>query len=195
MPPGVTPSDDTFIRASGPTSNFGTLPEIEVRPDSGANRRGLVRFDVSSIPPGSTVTQAKLYLYEKDQKLDQITYLYRLISPWSEDSVTWNDPWITAGGDFDSSRAYASFLPNQTSCMLEIDLTTLVQEWVDGVPNYGFMLYSTGPNHILRYSSKENTALEEHPKLDIIYLEPALLSTGLTLQQNSAQTGFLKSDR
>jgi len=141
------------------------------------------------------VTRAKLYLYEKDQKLDQITYLYRIISPWSEDSVTWNDPWITTGGDFDSSRAYASFLPNQTSCMLEIDLTTLVQEWVDGVPNYGFMLYSTGPNHILRYSSKENTALEEHPKLDITYLEPALLSTGLTLQQNSAQTGFLKSDR
>jgi hypothetical protein len=155
----------------------------------------LVRFDVSSIPSGSTVTQAKLYLYEKDQKLDQITYIYRLISPWSEDSVTWNDPWITVGGDFDSSRAYASFLPNQTNCMLEIDITTLVQEWVDGVPNYGFLLYSIGPNHILRYSSKENTALEEHPRLDITYLEPALLSAGLTLQQNSAQTGLLKSDR
>jgi hypothetical protein len=141
------------------------------------------------------VTQAKLYLYEKDQKLDQITYIYKVISSWFEDSVTWNDPWITAGGDFDSSQAYASFLPNQTSCMLEIDLTSLVQEWVNGIPNYGFMLYSTGPNHILRYSSKENAALEEHPRLDITYLEPAFSSGGITLHSIPTQPGVLKSVR
>jgi hypothetical protein len=147
---------------------------------------------LSAIPAGSTVTNATLYLFEIDKKLDQVTYLYRLTSPWSEGSVTWDAPWITPGGDFDSSQAFASFLPNQTSCMLEIDLTDLVREWVNGTPNYGFLLYSTGPNHILRYSSKENPAAVEQPKLDIIYLEPALS----TAQQSfSPRAGYIRNVR
>jgi hypothetical protein len=194
IPPGFRPSDDAFIRATSPDSNFGSLPEIEVRPDSDANRRGLVRFDLSSIPPGSTVTSATLYLYEIDKKQDQVTYIYKVTSPWSEGFVTWNSPWMTPGGDFDNSYAYASFLPIQSSCMLAIDLTELVQEWVDGGPNYGFILYSTGLNHILRYSSKENSASDEHPKLHITYLEPALLLNDPTNYSSSAElmlgTGF-----
>ncbi len=91
---------------------------------------------------------------------------------------------MNPGGDFDNSHAYASFLPQQSNCMLTIDLTELVQEWVNGRPNYGFLLYSTGLNHIMRYSSKENTASEEHPKLYVTYLEPAPwlsdLNIGLT---------------
>jgi hypothetical protein len=195
IPPGFIPSDDAYIKASSPTSNFGVLPEIEVRPDNDANRRGLVRFDVSSIPQGSTVTSAMLYLYEKDKKEDQITYLFRLTSPWSEDSVTWSAPWIAAGGDFDDSHAYASFIPNQSSCMREIDITGLVQEWVDGLPNYGLLLNSTGPNHIVRFSSKENVAVEEHPKLDITYLETALVSYGLNQHPITAQPGLVTSFR
>lgn len=174
LPPGATPSDDTFLRASSPTSNFGTQPEIEVRPDNGANRRGLIRFDLSAIPQGSTVTSATLYLFEKDKKLDQVTYLYRINSPWDENTVTWNFPWTTPGGDFDNSRAYASFFPNQSNCMLTIDLTDLVQEWVAGTSNYGFLLYSIGPNHILRYASKENGVVDQQPRLVVNYIESTL---------------------
>ena len=131
-----------------------------------------MRFDLSTIPQGSTVTSATLYLYEEDKKLDQVTYIYKVTSGWNEASVTWNSPWINPGGDFDNSYAFASFLPNQTDCMLTIDLTELVQEWVNGTINYGFLLYSTGPNHILRYSSKENSAVEQLPKLSVVYTDP-----------------------
>jgi hypothetical protein len=172
VPPGITPSDDAFLRASSPDSNFGSQADIEVRPDNGANRRGLVRFDLSPIPQGSTVTSATLYLFEEDKKLDQVTHIYKVTSSWNESSVTWNSPWVNPGADFDNSYAYASFLPNQTDCMLTIDLTEIVQEWVNGTPNHGFLLYSTGPNHILRYSSKENSAVEQHPKLSIVYTDP-----------------------
>jgi hypothetical protein len=139
-----------------------------------------VRFDLSSIPPNSSITNATLYLYEEDKKLDQVTYIYRLTTPWSESTVTWNSPWLTPGGDFDAGHAYASFQPNQSGCMLSIDLTDLVQEWVAGTPNHGFLLYSTGPNHILRYSSKDNPSPAEHPKLHITYLEPTLASNYLS---------------
>lgn len=181
-PSGSSPSDDAFIRASSPDSNFGYLPDIEVRPDNGANRRGLVRFDLSSIPQGISVTSATLYLYEKDRKLDQVTFIYKVTTPWNENSVTWNYPWLIPGGDFDNSHAYASFPPIQSNCMLTIDLTSLVQEWINGSPNYGFLLYSTGPNHILRYSSKENIAIGEHPKLHVSYIMPTLLSDSVDYQ-------------
>jgi hypothetical protein len=81
VPSGIIPSGDAYIRASSPDSNFGALPDIEVRPDNGANRRGLLRFDLGSIPQGSFVTNATLYLFEKDKKLDQVTYLYRITTP------------------------------------------------------------------------------------------------------------------
>lgn len=173
MPPGNLPSDDAYIKANSPTSNFGSLPNIEVRPDKDGSWRGLIRFDLSSIPPGSNVTQAILYLYEKDEKLGQVTYIYRLATSWDETSVTWNTPWNNPGGDFNNSTAYASYLPNQRNCMITIDLTDLVQEWINGIPNHGMMLLSTGPNHILRYSSKEEIVVEQQPKLHVVYSAPS----------------------
>ncbi len=135
-----------------------------------------MRFDLSSIPQGSSVTSATLYLYETDKKLDQLTFIYKVTTLWNENSVTWNYPWLNPGGDFDNLHAYANFPPVQSNCMLTIDLTDLVQEWINGSPNYGFLLYSTGPNHILRYSSKENITPAEHPKLHISYTVPTLRS-------------------
>ena len=79
--------------------------------------------------------------------------------------------------------------------MLEIDLTNLVQEWAAGTPNYGFLLYSTGPNHILRYSSKDNSAVAEHPKLHITYLEPALSSNRLNQLSFSTLPAFMTTYR
>lgn len=70
--------------------------------------------------------------------------------------------------------------------MLEIDVTTLVQEWVDGVPNYGFLLYSIGPNHILRYASKETADASEHPRLAVTLLEPSPLDINFQMESSSS---------
>lgn len=144
-----------------------------VRPDNNADRRGLVKFDLSSIPAGSTVTSATLYLYEQGNKLGQTTYIYRVTSNWSENTVTWNS-WPTPGGNFDSGTAYFSFIPDQNNCMVTLDITSLVQAWVNGTySNYGLMLYSTGPNHIISYASKEDGTASRQPKLNIVYSVPS----------------------
>ncbi|MEO8356604.1 MAG: DNRLRE domain-containing protein [Chloroflexota bacterium] len=70
--------------------------------------------------------------------------------------------------------AYFSFIPDQNNCMLTMDISNLVRTWVNGTyANYGLMLYSTGPNHIISYVSKENGTANELPKLDIVYTVPA----------------------
>jgi hypothetical protein len=171
------PSDDTYIKADAATTNFGSNPIFEVRPDNGADRRGLLRFDLSSIPSNATITSATLYLYERDNKSGQITYLYRVTSSWNESTVTWQS-WLSPGGDFDNSIAYFAYLPDQKNCMLTMEITALVQAWVDATyNNYGLILYSTGPNHILPYSSKENGTVSQRPKLEILYSVPTSTPT------------------
>jgi hypothetical protein len=143
-----------------------------VRPDNSADRRGLIRFNLSSIPSNATITSAKLYLYEKSNKTGQLTYIYRVTSNWSENTVTWAT-WLLLGGDYDNSISYYTFIPDQNNCMLTMDITSLVQLWVKGTyPNYGLMLYSTGPNHIISYVSKESGTASERPKLEIVYTVP-----------------------
>lgn len=176
-PNGFLPSDDTFIKGDSQLSNFGSDGTLDVRPDNGADRRGLIKFDLSSIPSNATVTSATLYLYEQGNKAGQTTFIYRVTSNWSENTVTWLT-WTLLGGDFDNSIAYFAYIPDQNNCMLTMDITSLVQLWVDGTyPNYGLMLYSTGPNGIISYASKENGTANKHPKLDIVYSLPATNTT------------------
>ncbi len=145
---------------------------LEVRPDNGGDRRGLIKFDLSSIPSNATINGATLYLYEKDNKSDQTTYVYRVTSSWSESTVTWLT-WTLLGGDFDNSISYFTFLPNQKDCMLTLDITNLVRLWVNGTyPNHGLILYSTGLNHKITYVTKEDAIVSQRPKLDIVYTIP-----------------------
>jgi hypothetical protein len=171
-PNGLLPSDDTYIDGSSPLSNHGNDNSFQVRPDNGADRRGLVKFNLSSIPVNATITSANLYLYEQSNKAGQLTYIYRVTSNWSEGSATWLT-WSLLGGDFDNGTSYFTYIPNQNNCMVTLDITPLVQAWVNGTyNNYGLMLYSTGPNHIISYSSKEDGTASRQPKLDIIYTTP-----------------------
>jgi hypothetical protein len=176
-PNGLLPSDDTYIDGGSPTRINGADNKFEVRPDNGADRRGLLRFDLSSVPANATVTSATLYLYEGGNKTGQTTFVYRVTSSWNESTATWNT-WTVPGGDFDSSMAYFAYLPEQGNCMLTIDITNLVQAWANGTyNNYGVLLYSTGPNHIISYTSKEDTNSSAWPKLYIVYVVPTFTPT------------------
>src|SRR5216110_2153548 len=54
---------DTFINTGSADNNAGANPWFDAGKDGvGAVRRGLLRFDLTAIPPGSTVTSATLQL-------------------------------------------------------------------------------------------------------------------------------------
>ena len=55
----------------------------------------LLKWDVSAIPPGSTVTGASVTLNVTDNGTTDVYHFYEVTGGWSETVVTWNSkpPW------------------------------------------------------------------------------------------------------
>lgn len=136
--------------------------------------RSLLQFDLSSIPKGAEVTDARLSLYYNDQSAthgqagNNAAYLRRLIQPWEENTVAWNmQPWYTTDNEV---LLPASTTPDQD--YENIDVTQLVRDMLM-YPNtsFGFMLMlqmEEGMNSIKFYSSDGPSAFER-PKLQVTW--------------------------
>ena len=140
-------------------------------PDSinGVNR-GLVKFDVSSIPAGMPIDSATLHLYlagscDLDNRTHTVTS-YRITNNWTEGTVTWNtQPSI--------AEAHGSgTVASQSWGWYTLDVTGLVRGWANQhYPNYGLML--RGPegsgNDSARLSFATSEASGYEPYITVNY--------------------------
>ena len=110
-------------------------------PKGGEVSRSLIMFDVSTIPV-KLVEQATLQLYFFDYcGWIDATYTpvtaYRITESWVENTVTWNNqPQYAESYDTISIPIGKVYTDN----WYELDITGLVNAWLQGVPNYGVML-------------------------------------------------------
>lgn len=133
---------DAFISKTQIHKNFGERQQLRVS----ARDEALLKFDLSAIPPGATVTRATLQLFANETG-DGTIRVHRVTAPWQESSVTYAsfDQSFTsetvAALRFDSR--HGSSHPTQKS----VDVTALVGTWVSGQrPNRGLLL-EAGPDH------------------------------------------------
>lgn len=149
--PTVTliPGRDTIVTSGYPDSSHAGDGLISVGTSGTEVKRGLVGVDTSSIPVGSTVSAAWMYMrydtcvstggpYACNVYSHQIN-AHRITDSWSEGNATWNrlDGQYDPGGPVGFSRAASEAVPNWNYWNLQ----TMVQQWVTGVyPNHGFML-------------------------------------------------------
>jgi len=156
----ITPSSaDTFIKNDAVGENHGTDVYPVVRSGDPTHIwRILVKFDLSSIPSGSTVNVAQLSLYKTGAGfgLPRVYTANRLTGDWVEgdntNGVTWNEAnhiaashpgsctdW-TDGGDFTTDGAASASVPG-TGQWMTWDATAIVKAWIEGgQPNYGFLI-------------------------------------------------------
>ena len=181
------------------TSNMGG--EKWLRVWSNGVRRILIKPDLSQIPYGTKIVKAelKLYCYKLAWPKNPQLEVYRITKDWEEgtskrgytpDGATWyeisfydhnsstTNDWNSYGGDIDLETDFG-FGPNglvakatyQEGEWVTIDITNLVQKWIDGeLENYGLLIKGTkrGFNDAFFYSSEsDNTELR--PKLVIEY--------------------------
>ena len=116
------------------------LSDCSAEVDNVKVARTLVQFDLSTLP-ASYIKRATLNIKEigycgwEGAAYPAIT-AYRVAGTWNADTVTWNTAPVPADG-FGS----ATINHNDGSWdWYEIDVTGLVNQWLQGTPNYGLML-------------------------------------------------------
>ncbi|MEO8772552.1 MAG: DNRLRE domain-containing protein [Ferruginibacter sp.] len=140
------------------------------------NIRGMVQFDLSSIPAGATISSAKLTLYADPAPINgnlidamfgtaNQMYVARVIDPWTNTTL-WNDqPAVDAATQILAPQTASSF-----EDLTDLDVTSLVSPMVSG-NNYGFKIYLQNEvtyNSRIYCSSKYSDATK-HPKLVVTY--------------------------
>lgn len=174
---------DTFISSYTPNGNYGTLNYLSTHSDG--RYRGLIRFDLSSIPSGVTILEARLELnlYYPSGTFQPMTLkAYPIRRPWNVSEVTWNQPWATPGcGDTSTDRAAtpAGSIIISQSGLHRLDVTSAVAGWVaDPSANHGLLLISEAPIGMqYNYRASEYTVLTDRPKLVVTYVVTGPLPT------------------
>jgi len=170
---------DSRVVAQSPTDNFGTDTFVGIQAHQSSGRqRGLFQFDLSSIPPGSTINSATFsadydsYLAAGADPVGRTYYLYRITGPWTETGVTWsNQPGYTA------SQGASAIMPASFG-WVNWNVKDIVQSWVNGTANYGFMMIDSDEtpgtiNKVAVFDSKESAGSIYAPRLMITYTAPA----------------------
>jgi hypothetical protein len=173
---GVT---DTWINSYDPNLNFNGETKLSVY--GYEDIKTLVRFDLSSIPPGTTITSATLSLYNyahANSANGGTLSVYPVTKTWVESEATWNrrstsSTWTAAGmqsgTDYATSPSTSITIDTATGVWRSFDVTAIVRGWLNGtIPNNGFVVRSpTNGVKPLFYSSGYTTDPSVRPKLTI----------------------------
>lgn len=194
---GYTGTLDTYLNQDATTTNYENDDLALPYAFSSHAHRNLIKFDVSSIPSGSTVTAASLELRIKSGLSgDNCTSrVRRLIRDWTESGATWNtydgsNSWGAAGAQDTSTDIVASDdatnVRSSISSPVTITITgleTLVNGWVNGTyPNYGMVVYSDaeGDANGVVGSSEDGTS-SNRPKLNVTYTTSAGINVSVSV--------------
>ena len=143
--------------------------------------RGLMKFDLSSIPSSSTIVSANLYLYSYPSptgngNLTDANYasgsgnallVQQVTSNWSPSTITWaNQP--------SGSTTNQIVVPTTSQSVLDLnlDVKNLVSSMVSGNANYGFLMKlqtESTYNSRIFVSSHNTTYTAKIPKLVVVY--------------------------
>jgi hypothetical protein len=188
------PVADAYVQEGYPTTNYGTDTKIIARsrdyPGTGGygQMRGFFKFDISSIPAGATIVEAKLRLHcyyitnyiknVSDLEIRQVTD-----SSWVENSIDWNN-----------QPAYGSVCSNiilldndswagnhPVDNWYENDVTSFVKDQFDnGVTTLSLMIrcmqeYYDNLSYRGSYFHSREVALENRPTLIVVVAVPATI--------------------
>ncbi len=191
---GYTGASDTKIRSDASTTNYGSATTLEI--DGSPDYAALLRFDLSSIPAGATITSVSLSLNVTNIS-SQPYEIYAMRRSWSESSATWNQAssgvnWSTAGANSTSTDRESTVLGAVSSSTTGVKTFAFnsagvakVQAWVNTPSsNHGFVIQDYVNNSDgLDFSSKENSNVSLRPKLIVTY---EVAATTVSFQQGAS---------
>ncbi len=182
QPSGAAGVDATISNFPGEaTTNYGTNQEFMSESKSinftPYAKRGLIKFDLSSIPANATVISAYLSTYAYNlpgtgghlSANNNMGYLFRVTQSWNEGTVTWSTqpPYTTA------DTVFFPISDSSNQNYLNVDVRNQVQMQVaNAATNYGFLFkqkYECTCNGRLVFGSSDNATASLRPKLVVTY--------------------------
>ncbi len=186
---------DTWISKKEADKSNGGNPLLFTNPSDKYFKSSLLKFDVSGIPAGVTISTATLQLTtQAARSKDHFDQVHEMKTPWTAGTAnnqtcsvangsgaTWNAPNCTdswAAGAFSSADYYSGVLgtlvPKTSNKPTTASVTSAVNDWVNGgVTNNGFVLVSTGKDSgDAKYYSGEASNSAYRPTLTGTYLVP-----------------------
>lgn len=195
--PAAAAGLDTYIKSDSAVNNYGVATSMLVRTlGSSFYSRGLLQFDLSSIPPGSTILSAILSLTAVGGAAGTLTIgAHRGLTQWyegakdtappaaGEDGSTWNlrnangaVAWAGgagggAGTDY-AAVATATTAVNAVSGAFTWNITADVAAWVAGTANYGVWLIAQLPtgDPYKFFGSSDHATPGSRPLLTVTYI-------------------------
>jgi hypothetical protein len=169
---------------------------------AGVVRRALFRFDLTALPPGSQVLEARVEAFMIRLREPQALALHRISAAWGEGpsnggdagvgaaagtgDCTWthrfwpSQTWAQRGGDFTASASASTTVSGWPAPVTWSSTTSLVgdvQTWVDApATNHGWMMIGTesGTQNATRLASRQNATPAARPRLVMRWLPPSL---------------------
>ncbi|HRI72796.1 MAG TPA: DNRLRE domain-containing protein, partial [Polyangium sp.] len=170
--PGVT-MEDTYITQASLAQTAGNTDRFYVNTNSSGARNvvGLVSWDLSSIPQGSTIFSATLKI-TTNQANGQAPEVHRVTKAWTEAAATWSS--MSKGYDSEIIAQFPAFVATGNYVSKTQEITPLVQKWVSGdYPNDGLALLGAAtPNLQASFYSSEVSVAAYAPELTIIFEPP-----------------------
>lgn len=199
----LVPVRDTSIFDIGDTSNGAGAFLFAGRTGgrgAGTVMRSLLRFDLASIPAGSTITSVTLTLRleQAGNTLSEAHALHRMLAAWDEGTslaeggtgapatagdATWADrvfpgtAWTTPGGDFVATPSGTTNISNTTASptFSAPGMVQDVQAWVnDPATNFGWVLRGneTRLQSARKFGSSEIGVTTSAPRLTVVFTPP-----------------------
>lgn len=200
LQPDATAGVDAYVYAGAATNNYGTHTLFSVGHDGAAAARGFIKFNLTGIPSGSTVSSAVFSIRQGSEASsnDRTMRIYRLKRAWVEGTragvndnpatgITWNrydttNNWQTAGGfgvdDCEQtdigSRAFSATEASAQWKDFTLDASK-VTEMIPGgsFTNNGFLVkVDTENTDMYVFASSDNATAANRPKLILTYTTP-----------------------
>src|SRR5580693_4031116 len=176
---------DATINQALPSANSGGAATLTVESNNGAsNQRAIVQFDLSLLP-NVAIKQALLVMHATASTTNGFprTYgAYGLTSFFREPDVTWNTrvanlAWNAAGGDIGGTATSTASVAGGigSSTPIQFDITSDVQNWYNGTPNYGTLIRDQNENSnrdpITTFGARKGTTASDAPELDVTFVQ------------------------
>jgi hypothetical protein len=187
-----TGAADCVIGSGSPDTNFSGISTIKVGfPSALTVQRGVIRFPLTAIPAGATITAASLRIRVSDvtivSSVDPTSgdpcYVYRLtVTNWIETEVTWNRASVatdwTDGGSYDGASGIGWNFPDE-GFVGDLSIPGLVSMTQTALASGNLNIILAKGNEVAAYNGEIRQltfdsreipgAVRKPPKLDVTY--------------------------